>query len=110
MLLFHREPAVILAFVSALVALGSNFVFHWTVDQQSLINAVVAALVGLITAWSVDRNGLAAAIMGFTGAVLSLGLGFGLAVDATGQAVIMSFAAAAVGMFVRTQVSVRPTA
>lgn len=107
MLLFHREPAIILGFVSAVVALGSNFVFGWSPDQQGVINAVAAALVGLATAWSVDRGALAAAIMGLTSAALALGISFGLHVDAAGQAVVMSFVAAAVGMFVRTQVAVR---
>lgn len=103
MLIFHREPAVILAFVSAVVAVGSNFAFHWSSDQQSLINAVAAAVVGLLTAWSVDHGGLAAAVMGLASAVLALGLGFGLHMDATQQATVMSFVAAVVGMWVRTQ-------
>jgi hypothetical protein len=109
MLIFHREPAVILAFVSALVAVGSNFAFHWSSDQQSLLNAVAAAVVGLFTAWSVDKGGLAAAVMGLASAVLALGLGFGLALDATQQATVMSFVAAVVGMWVRTQVTTQAT-
>lgn len=107
MLIFHKEPALWLALVAAVVSLGSNFAFHWTSDQQGVVNALALAVVGLITAWSVNHGALAAAILGVVGAVLSLALAFGAHLDATSQATIMSFAAAVVAMFVRTQVVTR---
>lgn len=107
MLIFHREPALWLALVAAVVSLGSNFLLHWTPEQQGVVNAMALAIVGLLTAWSVDRGGLAAAILGVVGAVLALALAFGVHLDATSQATIMSFAAAVVAMFVRTQSTTR---
>lgn len=110
MLIFHREPALILATIAATVALASSFVFHLSPDQVGAINTVAFFVVGLITAWSVDKNGLAAAIMGVIGAVLALGVSFGAHLSSGDQSVLMSFAAAVVAMFVRTQVSIRPEA
>ena len=104
---FHKEPAQILAFFAAVVALGSQFLLHWSDDQQALVNAVAVAVAGLVTAWSVKGRALSAAIMGLVSAILALGLGFGWHLSGSAQAVIMSFVAAAVGMFVSTQVTTR---
>jgi hypothetical protein len=104
MLIFHKEPALWLALVASVVSVGSNFILHWSPEQQALVNAVAFALVGVLTAWSVDRGGLGAAILGFVGAVISLGVGFGWHLNATDQALLATLAAAVVAMFVRTQV------
>lgn len=104
MLIFHREPALWLALVASVVSVGGNLVLHWSPEQQSLVNALALAVVGLFTAWSVDRGGLGAAILGFISSALALGVGFGWHLAATDQALLMSLAAAVVAMFVRTQV------
>ena len=46
--LWGREPAMILAAVQALLALGIGFGLHLTAEQTSLILAATAALLGLV--------------------------------------------------------------
>lgn len=104
MRILGREPAVLLALFATIVRLISAFWIDLTTDQQSVLNAVATALVGLIIA-AVVKNGLVAAVLGFVQAVLALALGFGLEITAENQAVIMSFVSAIVAMFVRTQVT-----
>lgn len=110
MKVFGREPALILALVAAAVQMVSGFAFELTTDQQGVLNAVAAAVVGLATAWAVARDGLAPAILGLVQSVLALGLAFGLSMSPENQVTIMAFAAAVVAMFVRTQVVSKVTA
>lgn len=102
--LFGREPALWLALVAVGVKLATAFGLDVSSDQQAVINAVAAAVVGLIVAILV-HDGVSAAILGLAQAVLALAVGFGLDWSADQQAVVMSAAAALVGMFVRTQVT-----
>jgi hypothetical protein len=106
MKIFGKEPALWLALLYASVVMFSGFVLPLSVDQQGCVNAVGAALVGLLTAISVDKDGLSAAIIGFIKAGLALGLAFGLHLTPEKQSIAMTFAAAVVAMFVRTQVTV----
>lgn len=103
--IFGREPALVLAFIAALVQLASAFWFDLSGDQQGYLNGAVAALVGLATAWSVARDRLAPAVLGAAQALLALAVAFGLSWSAEQQSVIMAFVATAVAMFVRTQVT-----
>lgn len=102
---FNREPALILALVAATVQMVSAFIFPLTAGQQGVLNALAVAVAGLVTAVLVRSDQLAPALLGVVQAILALGLAFGLALDTASQAVIMSFAAAIVAMFVRTQVT-----
>ncbi len=100
---FGREPAIWLTLFATAVRLVGAFVIDLSADQQAWLNAVATAAASLIVAAMV-KDGLVAAILGFAQALLALAVGFGLNIDADGQAVIMSFVGAAVAMFVRTQV------
>lgn len=104
MKIFGREPAVLLSFVAVVVKLATAFGLGLTPDQQSVINAVAAAAVGLVVAF-VAHDSLSAPILGFSQAALSLAVGFGLHWSADQQSVVMSFVAVAIAMFVRTQVT-----
>lgn len=104
MRIFGRDPALWLGAASVVVKLVAAFWVDLTVDQQSGLNAVAAALVGLIIA-SVVRDGQVAAILGLAQAMLALAIGFGLDVGAEHQAVIMSFVGMVVTAFTRTQVT-----
>ncbi len=104
MKLFGREPALWAALASAGIKLVAAFWIDLTADQQAALNAITAAVLGLIVAFMV-RDGIQAAVLGFAQAALALAVGFGLHMDATDQATLMSFVAVAVGMFVRTQVT-----
>lgn len=102
-MIFRREPALWLGLLAVLVKLGTAFGLNLTTDQQSVINASAAALVGLIVAVMV-HDGIGAAALGFMQAAIALAVGFGLHWSPDQQAIIMSFAAAVVAMFTRTQV------
>lgn len=104
MKIFGREPALWLALVATTVQLVAAFVVHLTDEQQGALNFVAAAAVGIITAVAVAREKLTPAILGGVQAVIALGVAFGWHLSAGNQAILMSFAAAVVAMFVRTQV------
>ncbi|PJN24074.1 hypothetical protein [Kitasatospora sp. CB02891] len=99
-----REPALWLTLVAVLVKLGSAFGLHVSTDQQALINAAAAALVGLVVALIVG-DGRGAAVLGLVQAALALAVGYGLHWTADQQAVALSAVAAAVAMWTRTQVT-----
>lgn len=108
-LLFSREPAAWLALVAIVIKLLAAFGLDLSVDKQSVLNAVAAALVGLIVAF-VTHDGVSAAIYGFAQAALALAVGLGLDWSADRQAVLLSFVSVLVAMFVRTQVIAPVTA
>lgn len=98
-----REPALWAALAGVAIKLIAAFWIDLTVDQQSLLNAAVAAIVGILITLN-TRDGLSAAILGFGQAMIALAIGFGLKLDPDDQATIMSGIALAVGMFLRTQI------
>jgi uncharacterized membrane protein YeaQ/YmgE (transglycosylase-associated protein family) len=104
---FRRDPALWLTLVATAVRLLSAYVLNWSADQQAVVNAVAAALAGVIVALAVRHDGQVAAIMGFVSALLALAVGFGWHLSAEQQAMIMSFVGAVAAMFVRTQVGAR---
>ncbi len=104
MRLFNREPALILTAVATAIRMFSAFVIHLTDDQQTWLNAFVAAAFGLIVAFIV-HDGQVAGILGFVHAILALGVGFGWNLSADNQALIMSFVGAILAAFIRTQVT-----
>lgn len=104
-----REPAVFLALAASAIKLIAAFWINLSTNQQAVMNAVVAALVGIAVA-VIAKDAMVAALLGLAQALLALAIGFGLDITAENQAVIMSFVAVALGMFERTQVTapVRP--
>lgn len=102
--IWGREPALLLALIAVLVKTLAAFGLNVTPDQQAVINAAAAALIGVTIAIA-THDGLSAAILGAAQAVLALAVGFGLDWSADQQAVVMSLVAAAVGMWTRTQVT-----
>jgi cell division protein FtsW (lipid II flippase) len=99
-----REPALWLALVGVLVKALAAFGMNVSADQQALINALAAAIVGLVVAFLVHDGG-AAAVLGLVQAAIALAVGYGLDWSADQQAVAMSLVAAAVAMWTRTQVT-----
>lgn len=47
--LWHREPAMIVALVQAIIVLGISFGLQMTPEQQGAILAITAVVLGLIT-------------------------------------------------------------
>src|SRR4051812_45716948 len=110
-MIFKRDPALILMFLATGLRLLSAFLLDWSAEQQTWVNAVLAATMGVIVAFTVRHDGQVAAINGFFAALIALAVGFGFHLSAEQQAVIMSFVGAACAFFTRTQVtsSVPPT-
>jgi hypothetical protein len=104
MKILNREPALWLGLVAICVKLLAAFGLDVSTDQQAVINAVAAALVGLILA-VVAHDAIGAAVLGFAQAVLALAVGFGLDWSAEQQAVVLAAASAIVAMWDRTQIT-----
>ncbi|MFF7191806.1 hypothetical protein ACFZAR_43195 [Streptomyces sp. NPDC008222] len=103
MKIFNREPAALLAFVAVAVKLIAAFGVNLSSDQQAVVNATAAAVVGLVVAF-MAHDALAAPLYGFAQAGLALAVGFGLHWSADQQAIVLSFVQVALAMFLRTQV------
>lgn len=99
-----REPVQLLGLVRALLVLLSATVIPLTLEQQGAVIAVLAAVCGIVGAFSVSAERAAPLVAGFIEAVLALALAFGAVLDAGTQAAIMSFVAAGIAMYLRTQV------
>jgi len=109
MKIFGREPAALLAFVAVGIKLLAAFGVGLTDDQQAVLNAVAAAVVGLVVA-VLAHDALAAPLYGFAQAALALAVGFGLHWSADQQAVVLSFVQVAIAMFLRTQITAKTKA
>lgn len=106
MRIFGRDPATILAFVSAGVQMLVAFGLDWSKEQTVAVNAAAAAVLGVVTAFVVARDEVLPAVVGLTQAGLTLGLAFGLDWTADQVTMVMAFVAAGVAVFgVRPQVT-----
>ena len=104
--IFGREPALWAGLINVAVYVLGATVFHLTKNQESIVIAVAAAILGLLVALS-THDGVSAAILGLVKAVVALGLGYGLKLDADKQALLLSVAATLSAMFVRTQATAK---
>ena len=104
-----REPVLWLSLAAIILKTISAFWIHVSVDQQAVINAALAAAVGVAIAVYV-HDGISAAVLGLVQAVMALAIGFGLHLDADHQALLMSLTTAVLAMFIRTQVTAPVTA
>lgn len=104
-MLFGREPALLLGFAAAGLKLLTAFGLDVTADQQTLINAVLAALVGLWLAVLAKSGAWAAALMQLAQTVMALFVGYGLDWSADKQATVMATVAALLALFERTQLT-----
>jgi len=104
-MLFNREPALLLGFAAAGLKLLTAFGLDVTADQQALINAVLAAAVGVWLAIVAHNGAWAAALMQLAQAVTALFVGFGLDWSTEKQATVMATVAALLALFERTQVT-----
>ncbi|MCY0917066.1 hypothetical protein OS965_02595 [Streptomyces sp. H27-G5] len=104
MQILGREPALILGFTSATVSLV-GYQWHVSAGTQTAINAVTAAIVGLILAIMAHAGAWAAAVMQAAQAGMALFVGLGLDWPADKQALVMATLAAALALYQRTQVT-----
>ncbi|MEE1813611.1 hypothetical protein PUR59_00960 [Streptomyces sp. SP18ES09] len=105
MRIFGREPALILGFLAAALKLLAAFGLDVSATQQTLINAVLAAVVGVWIAIVARDGALGAAIMQLAQAALALFVGFGLDWSAEKQGLVMAAIAALLALWERTQVT-----
>ncbi|MDR3079906.1 MAG: hypothetical protein LBV60_03090 [Streptomyces sp.] len=103
--LFGREPALILGFAAAALKLLTAFGLEVSATQQTLINAVLAAGVGVWLAIVAHNGAWAAALIQLAQTVVALFVGFGLDWTAERQGYVMATVAALLALFERTQVT-----
>lgn len=104
MKIFGREPALILGFISALVSL-LGYQYNVSAGTQTAINTLAAAIVGVILAVMLHTGAWAAALMQAAQAAMSMFVGIGLDWSADKQAKWMGALAAALALYLRTQVT-----
>lgn len=104
-MIFNREPALILGFAAAALKLLTAFGLNVNADQQTVINAVLAAAVGVWLAVVAHNGAWAAALMQLAQAVMALFIGFGLDWSAEKQGYVMASVAALLALFERTQIT-----
>lgn len=100
-----RDPAFYVMLAATVIRLLAAFVVNLSADQQTWLNAAVAAIGGVVVAFWVRRDGQIAALTGLASALLAVAVGFGADINAEGQAAIMSFVGVAAAAFIRTQVT-----
>jgi hypothetical protein len=105
MKIFGREPALLLGFAAAALKLLTAFGLDVSEAQQTLVNTVLAAGVGVWLAIVARDGALGAALMQFAQAVMALFVGFGLDWGSEKQATVMATIAALLALWERTQVT-----
>lgn len=102
--LLGREPAQWAGLTSAVLILLSETVLPMTVHRQGAVNAVVVAVVGVMTAAAVSAERAAPFVAGLAQAVIACALAFGVELSPEVQASVMAVVAPAVALWLRTQV------
>jgi hypothetical protein len=105
MKVFGREPVYILAVIAIGLKLAAAYGLDVSDEQQTLINAVLACLVAVVSAVVLKTGAAGAAILQFASALLALFLGFGLDLSAAEQAGWMSLVAAVLALFEHREVT-----
>jgi hypothetical protein len=100
-----REPAVVLAFISALLQAVAAFGLDLSPQLQGAATAVIAAVFGVWTAFNVAQDKILPALLGFAQAGFSLLIALGHDVPTSTQVAISTLLTGAVALFVRTQVT-----
>jgi hypothetical protein len=105
MRIFGREPALLLGFAAAALKLLTAFGLDVDDTQQTLVNTVLAAGVGVWLAVVARDGAVGAALMQAAQAVMAAFVGFGLDWSTEKQATVMASIAAFLALWERTQVT-----
>lgn len=105
MKVFGREPVYFLAVAAITLKLVAAFGLNVSDNQQAVINAVLAAAVGVASAVVLKTGAAGAAILQFAQAALALFVGFGLDLSANQQGLIMSGVAAVLALVLHHEVT-----
>jgi len=104
-LIFGREPATLAAAFKAAVALFAAFFLPLSIEQQGGINALFAAVLGVVVAMAVSAEKALPLLLGLVEAAVYLGVAFGWQVPADSQALIVAFTGAVVAIWTRDRVT-----
>lgn len=107
-MIFGREPAVIAGAIKALVAVVCLTVFTGvTADGQTAINALAAAILGIIVAAQVSAEKALPLVVGLVEAGLYVAVAFGLNVSSDVQAALLVAVGAVVAVITRDRVTAK---
>lgn len=105
MKIFGREPAAIIGFIEAVLAMVLSFGwFDLSQEKVGLIMAVVTAAFGVYTAY-VTSETLLGAVIGFAKAALALGAVYGLSLSDQQTGCVIALITMSFGLYQRTQTS-----
>jgi hypothetical protein len=105
MKIFGREPVYFLAVAAITLKLVAAFGLDVSDTQQTVINAALAAAVGVASAIVLKTGAAGAAILQLAQAGLALFVGFGLDLSADQQGLIMSGVTAVLALVLHEQVT-----
>lgn len=105
MKVFGREPVYILGFLAAAIQALSAFGLEVSQETQTAVNAVAAAVVGVISAIVLKNGALGAALLNFAQAGMALFVGLGLDWSADDQAKWMALVSAGVALYLHEKVT-----
>lgn len=100
----RREPIVIFQGLVIPALMAVSLVLNLSTDVQSLTDAVLLALGGIVAAFGVSARAALPLLSGFVKAVLALLLGLGVHVPSNWQAAIMGVIAVTVAFYTQSQV------
>jgi len=105
MKILEREPAVWVGLVAVVVQTAVAWGIDLTETQQAGINAVASLAVGLVVAVVAARDRIVPAAAGLLVGVLQLAVAFGFDISSDQIATAGALLTAALGLFLRTQVT-----
>lgn len=108
--IFGREPALLLNAVAAAIAVASSLFLPLTAVEQSVLNAAVAAILGLVIAIKVRGGTWAAALITVLQALIALALGFNFDLSPEVQSGVMLLATTVLAFITRQSVDAEPPA
>lgn len=103
-MLLGREPALWGAVARAVILLVSTFFISLSVDEQGALNAISAAVIGVLVAAFTLRERIVPAILGMLEATVAVAVAFGWGLTPDRQAVIMGVALAIIAIWTRDRV------
>jgi hypothetical protein len=106
-LIFDRHPVLVTTFLAAFLQVLSSLVLHWTDNQQALLNAAIAAILGFIAAAGIAVDKALPALVGVVQAVLSVAVGFGAHITDSQMSMISALVASGVALWTYDRVTAK---
>lgn len=108
MKLWGRDPVVLSNAAAALIVVFSALVLPLSAGQQTVLNAVVVAGLGLLAAIGVHKSdAIVPAVAGFLQAGLAVAIAFGWHLSEVQQAGVVAAIAAVAAIFLRPQLTAK---